>query len=176
MDPISNSDFLGTPLPRLVLYLPHRPHGLDPRVDTPSAPALVAANSNHWRKIITLLAKIACPEADDWRRFKDETLFEQTALCFSPALVDVSTWHWIGGKDNLQRFESLHHNAQPLVEAAGIRLDPDRRLLLTPYPDYRQLSNRLLRQIRIALEAQGFYGDWGDRASSPKSCLRDKGA
>lgn len=155
-------DYLGSPHPKLVLYLPHRPNGLEPLLEHPSAGALVAANSNHWRKIVTLLAKIASPHADDWRRFRDESLFQQTALCFAPKLVkgtpiDASSWHWIGGRENLQRFTSLHHQAEPLTNGADVFLDRGKRLLLTPYPDYRQLSNRLVSDIRSALSDCGFY-------------------
>lgn len=151
------SDFLGPAHPRLVLYLPHRPEGLEQLAKNPSAPTLIANNSNHWRKIVTLLAKIACPDAGDWRRFRDEDLFRQTSLCFVPKLVDTAAWHWIGGRDNLRRFGNLHHRALPLATSPDICIDPDQRLLLTPYPDYRQLSNTKIDQIRFALDTQGFY-------------------
>lgn len=150
-------NYLGAPDPALVLYLPHRPNGLEQFLDCPSAQALVAANSNHWRKIVTLLAKIASPVAADWRTFKDNELFQHTALCFAPQIVDMPVWHWIGGKDNLQRFEFLPLQAQPLADAPEVLLDTGKRLLLTPYPDYRQLSNRLVGLIRTALDAEGFY-------------------
>ncbi|WP_250464127.1 DUF6942 family protein [Microbulbifer litoralis] len=150
-------DYLGSRHPRLLLYLPHRPYGLAELVAAPDARALVAANSNHWRKIVTLLAKIASPDADDWRRFRDEELFRRAALCFAPELVNTTAWHWIGGMDNLRRFSALQHRAQPLADSPGVSIDPDRRLLLTPYPDYRQLSNALVSRIRSALARRGFY-------------------
>lgn len=152
------ADHLGTSDPRLVLYLPHRPNGLVQLLDSPSAQALVAANSNHWRKIVNLLAKIASPTTGDWRGFRDQDLFRQAALCFAPELIHTAGWHWIGGKDNLQRFGDLRHNAQPLADSADIFIDPDMRLLLTPYPDYRQLNNALVSCIRSALDIHGFYG------------------
>ena len=127
-------DYLGSAHPQLVLYLPHRPDGLAQLRKHPDAGALVAVNSNHWRKIVTLLAKVASPVADDWRNFRDKALFQHTALCFAPTLIDASTWHWIGGKDNLQRFTSLKHQAHPITDSADVFLDPAKRLLLTPYP------------------------------------------
>lgn len=150
-------DYLGACHPRLTLYLPHRPNGLAQLVHAPSAQALVAANSNHWRKIVTLLAKMASPVADDWRQFRDDELFRQTALCFAPKLTGTSTWHWIGGKDNLQRFQGLAHCARPLADCPDVAVDPRQRLLLTPYPDYRQLSNAVVGRIRTVLGDQGFY-------------------
>ena len=60
------TDLLGSHTPQLTLYLPHRPNGLDVLVEQPSATALVAQNSNHWRKIVTLMAKVCAPD-DDWK-------------------------------------------------------------------------------------------------------------
>ena len=153
-----DADYLGATRPTLILYLPHRPNGLGRLQQRPDATALVAANSNHWRKIVNLLAKVASPVADDWRHFRDESLFEKTALCFAPALSGQECWHWIGGKDNLQRFAGMEHNACPLAGAPGVAVDTEARLLLTPYPDYRQLSNALVEKVRLSLEGQGFYG------------------
>ena len=150
-------DVLGAARPLVALYLPHRPNGLEQLVKYPSAGGLVAANSNHWRKIVNLLAKLASPRADDWRRFRDEELFAQTALCFTPGLLATADWHWIGGKENLRRFPDLKHNAQPLAECPQVQIDPEMHLLLTPYPDYRQLSNAVVLELRTALADLKFY-------------------
>lgn len=150
---------LGSNTPHLALYLPHRPNGLENLVDRPNTQALVTANSNHWRKIVTLLAKVAAPVAGDWRPFRDDQLFRNTALCFNPELNDQARWHWIGGKDNLARFSTLTHNAEPLAECPEVAIDRTLRLLLTPYPDYRQLSNQTVARIRAALAGLGFYDE-----------------
>jgi len=149
-------DCLGSKHPTIVLYLPHRPIGLEQIAAEPSAPKIEALNSNHWRKILTLLAKIAGPNGEEWREFKKQNLFQQTALCFTPNLVETVTWHWIGGKDNLERFKTLQHQAQPLTGSPDVLLDPKLRLLLTPYPDYRQLNNQTVDRIRSALDHHGF--------------------
>lgn len=151
-------EYLGAAHPRMVLYLPHRPNNLTTLAKTPSAQTLISANSNHWRKIVTLLAKVASPVAEEWRNFRDETLFTEVALCFTPQLINTTTWHWIGGKDNLQRFEDLSRLGQPLAGEPDILIAPDKRLLLTPYPDYRQLSNAKVGTIRAVLAEYGFYG------------------
>ena len=152
-----DADSLGAAQPMITLYLPHRPNRFAGQDADPDAVALMAANSNHWRKIVTLLAKVACPIAADWRCFRDESLLRATALNFAPELSGGSGWHWIGGKENLQRFDRLHHRASPLSGEPEIAMDVQRRLLLTPYPDYRQLSNAMVMQVRAALEDQGFY-------------------
>jgi len=150
-------DYLGTAHPRLILYLPHRPNALEQLVKAPSAEALIAANSNHWRKIVNLLAKISSPDESDWRRFRDEALFSHIALCFTPILRNTTGWHWIGGKENLQRFTSLPHEAAPLEHCPEVAIDCNRRILLTPYPDYRQLSNKVVGHIRTVLAREQFY-------------------
>ncbi|WP_226662121.1 DUF6942 family protein [Microbulbifer aggregans] len=153
---MSNTDYLGSPCPSLVLYLPHRPNGLEELLQIPDAGMLMDNNSNHWRKIVTLLAKVASPTAE-WRGFRDRELFQRTALCFAPRLMDISAWHWIGGKDNLERFNIDGLNPVPLQGTPTVAIDSKRQILLTPYPDYRQLSNATVSQIRAALDLQGFY-------------------
>ena len=153
---MSNLNYLGTSSPSLVLYLPHRPEALDRLVMAPDVRLLLENNSNHWRKIVTLLAKVASPQKE-WRNFRDDALFQHTALCFSPRLKETSAWHWIGGKDNLRRFDIKGLNAKPLSAAPAVAIDTEKQLLLTPYPDYRQLSNATVSEIRTALDRLGFY-------------------
>ncbi|WP_406827596.1 DUF6942 family protein [Microbulbifer sp. ARAS458-1] len=153
---LREADYLGPTNPVIALYLPHRPEGLDELVAAPDAGRLMENNSNHWRKIVTLLAKIASPQ-EEWRSFRDDELFERTALCFTPHLKRLPGWHWIGGKENLQRFSIEGLNAQPLRGAPEVALDVEKRILLTPYPDYRQLSNATVAEIRKALDHTGFY-------------------
>ncbi|MCK0153077.1 hypothetical protein MWU49_05135 [Alcanivorax sp. S6407] len=156
---MSAPDYLGSPSARLVLYLPHLPEGLESFCHAPSAQAIVEANSNHWRKIINLLAKVASPVEQDWRGFRDGPLFERTALCFVPELQAGEEWHWIAGQANLLRFSSLELDACPALEDPEVALDEGRRVLITPYPDYRQISNARVARIRALLERAGFYAD-----------------
>lgn len=151
---------IGTATPRLVLYLPHKPNALEELLRQPDATTLIRNNSNHWRKIVTLLAKIGSLELEDWRSFRDKTLFGRCAICFSASLADTKseTWHWIGGKENLQRFEIHGLHTEPLQETTEVSIDIKKRILLTPYPDYRQLNNATVNKIRAALASEGFYG------------------
>lgn len=153
---MSNPDYLGSPTPSIVLYLPHRPNGLEQLTREPDAGLLMDRNSNHWRKIVTLLAKVASPD-EEWRSFRDDALFQHTALCFAPRLMDVNAWHWIGGKDNLQRFNIDGLHPVPLRDSPAVAIDNEKQILLTPYPDYRQLNNATVSQIRTVLDGQGFY-------------------
>ncbi|MZR63930.1 hypothetical protein [Alcanivorax sp. DP30] len=158
---MTSIDFLGNPDARLVLYLPHRPAGLDSFAHAPSAEVIVAANSNHWRKIINLLAKVVSPVADDWRAFRDSRLFNEAALCFAPEVGGQEGWHWIAGQANRERFAGFECQARTLPDDTGIAVDWPRKLLLSPYPDYRQLSNQRVERIRALLGQAGFYAGMG---------------
>ncbi len=149
---------LGSSTPRLTLYIPHLPIGLESYVSAPSVTTLLAQNSNHWRKIVTLAAKVAAPTGD-WRHFRDHSFFEQVALVFSPTLEENCGWHWIGGGENRARFslDSQCGDPLPLSGADDLFIIPNRKILLSPYPDYRQLSNQKVELIRQALQQQGFY-------------------
>lgn len=153
---MSQPDYLGAKNPRLVAYLPHRPEDLNKLVHSPDAGLLMERNSNHWRKIVTILAKIVSPR-EEWREFRDQRLFQHTALCFAPELVSATTWHWIGGKDNLARFQIDGLNTVHLESTPEVALDIEKQILITPYPDYRQLNNVTINQIRAALDGTGFY-------------------
>ena len=150
---------IGRATPRLVLYLPHRPKAFVELTQTPCVETLLSNNSNHWRKIITILAKVCGPDCDDWRSFRDKVLFDDSALSSASNLHAnlKSTWHWVGGKENLQRFTGLEHSALPLKDCKQVSIDPAKRLLLTPYPDYRQLNNSTISAIRTTLSSYGFY-------------------
>lgn len=147
---------LGTTDPRLTIYIPHLPAGMEQLIEHTSVTALLACNSNHWRKIITLGAKVAAPDPE-WQQFRDLHFFKQVALVFSPTLENSPGWHWIGGKDNQSRFGLNSEECLQPTHASDLFIDPVRRLLLTPYPDYRQLSNLKVGLIREALQQHGFY-------------------
>lgn len=153
---ISAPQRLGNSNPRLTVYIPHEPAGLDACVADPCVSSLLAHNSNHWRKIVTLAAKVAAPD-DDWRDFRDRHFFDQVALVFAPAIEQTSGWHWIGGKENQNRLGLANISATPLPGTDDLFVIPEHKLLLTPYPDYRQLSNEKVVRIRHALQELEFY-------------------
>ncbi|WGL17332.1 hypothetical protein PVT68_03310 [Microbulbifer bruguierae] len=153
----NTSERIGSDNPKLVLYLPHKPQAYAQLQKDADAGVLLEQNSNHWRKIVTLLAKIASPVETDWRHFRDTALFAETAICFTPELIGGTSWHWIGGKDNLHRFEHLVHRARPFADCDTVLIDPETCLLITPYPDYRQLTNAMVGAIRSELSRLSFY-------------------
>ena len=136
---------LGARRPDLTFYLPTPPGDLDFCQAPPDVPALVSANGNHWRKIVTIAAKIACPDGD-WRHYRDHLLLgRREQLDFGARLGDHPGWHLVCGQANWQRLGLTADDFSPLDAAGRCRIS--QRLVLTPYPDYRQFPNALIAQL-----------------------------
>ena len=136
---------LGAPRPTLTFYLPTPPGSPDFQPAPPDVPALIAANGNHWRKIVTIAAKIACPTGD-WRHYRDHCLLgRHEQLEFGPCLQDHPGWHLVCGQANWQRLGLVPDDFTPLDDAGRCRVR--QRLVLTPYPDYRQFPNALIATL-----------------------------
>lgn len=141
----SDKALLGAPAAALVLYLPNPPrYPVDrPRADTA---ALIDLNGNHWRKILTILAKIACRPAGDWRRYRDEALLQSSeAISFADRLEPGAGTHLVAGKASWERFG---FDIGEFTAVDDGRLYARGNILLTPYPDYRQFPNRTIERVR----------------------------
>ncbi len=145
--------FLGNPHARVILYLPTAPqldHGTQINVT-----ALIAANGNHWRKILTILAKLCAPD-DDWRSYRDQHLLRNhEALCFADQLQHDATHnrlHLIAGKASWNRLGLHAEQLRPLDDSARVLVHDNQ--ILTPYPDYRQFPNALIAQLRPLIQQQ----------------------
>lgn len=115
---------------------------------------IVEATGNHWRKILNIFAKLMFQLDNSaeptWQDYRDRILLQQGcghALLFSSfeSLPPTDeTLVIIAGKSYAQSlgvFESL----RPLGE--GFYIDPSAKIIVTPYFDYRQLSNRKLDML-----------------------------
>jgi hypothetical protein len=144
---------LGDPDYRLAFCVANRP-ALDhyPTLDcmTPLAPGelahIVANSSNHWRKLFSVYAKFmyqlgvqpGWPER--WQDYRDKHLLQAgsgVALLFSEPDPQRKAVHIVAGKTyaaqlNLKGLTWLDHH---------FAVNPEHRLLVSPYLDYRQLSN-----------------------------------
>jgi hypothetical protein len=121
---------------------------------------IVQHTSNHWRKAFNVYAKLLfdwhqlCGRTDlptTWQNYRDLELFQahsQEALLFSaPQLAaNNKAIHIIAGKTY-----AAHLNLPPLVWLdAYFAINTEFRLIVAPYPDYRQLSNeRIARLIEL---------------------------
>lgn len=143
---------IGNVLAKARVYLPNPPTlPLDWHwQQSGAAAALIAANSNHWRKILVICAKIFTPD-DDWRSFLQRGLFSQVALEIGATeLVTDSGIALIAGNEAAGKLNIASDAGQRLNGAPGIqRLDQWRWKV--PYLDYRQFPNASILLLRQAL-------------------------
>jgi hypothetical protein len=147
---------------------------------TPLAPGelsyIVANTSNHWRKLFSVYAKFLYTLGAQpgwpkrWQDYRDGYLLQAgsgVALLFSPPELNRKAVHIVAGKTY---GASLALKGLTWLDAS-FALDARRRLLVSPYLDYRQLSNArietlasLIKQYRLleGLSASEDGGtDWG---------------
>ncbi len=125
---------------------------------------------NGWRKIFNVYAKLLCSlptgvlgapcTGQSWQQYRDQQLLQAgsgTALCFSaPQLpAPAGCLHLIAGRTHARQLLATGMTAELHWLNTEFAVDPQRRLLVTPFFDYRQLNNakiqltaRLLQLIR----------------------------
>jgi hypothetical protein len=156
---------LGSEKPQIHFYIANRPM-IDgyPSLDhlRPLVPGEIAYitkhTSNHWRKAFNVYAKLLfdwhlrknhAGMRDSWQSYRDDGLFQaQTheALLFSsPDLSKVvnNHFHIIAGKTYAG---SLTLPSLVWLDA-HFAINETHRLIVSPYPDYRQLSNMRIAQL-----------------------------
>jgi hypothetical protein len=124
---------------------------------------IVKHTSNHWRKAFNVYAKFLfdwyqlqnrkdLPET--WQAYRDLKLFQQhsqEALLFSPPQFskDSTTIHIIAGKTYAASL-----NLPSLIWLDSyFAINTEYRLIVAPYPDYRQLSNERIAQLIELMKA-----------------------
>jgi len=117
---------------------------------------IVANTSNHWRKVFDVYAKLlfdwyGLQKRSDlppsWQALRDRELFQQdsqAALLFSaPQFHQDDSIHIIAGKTY-----AAHLRLPPLTWLdAYFAVNQEHRLIVAPYPDYRQLSNERIARL-----------------------------
>lgn len=160
---------LGSVTASIAFYLPTPPTlspNWDPREDGALA-QLVALNGNHWRKIITLMAKICAPD-DNWRDYRDRQLLKHHELILIGArqLSPHARWHLVAGQVAADNLGLSAADGVSVSDTPGLKRVTDnqvshsdsadgtseQRILLTPYLDYRQYSNLLVAATRRCLD------------------------
>ncbi|QYJ77534.1 DUF6942 family protein [Shewanella acanthi] len=154
---------IGAPNPSYAFYLPNAPL-LDTNWDVQHPDAcekLIALNGNHWRKVLTIMAKI-CVVGDDWRSYRDNLLLKQheVILIGSRTFHPHAQTHFVCGQvaTTLLGLTPLYHKTldaegkihiiQPELGSPSIK-----HCLSTPYLDYRQYSNALIELTRAYIAA-----------------------
>ncbi|MAZ88738.1 MAG: hypothetical protein CL693_13950 [Cellvibrionaceae bacterium] len=124
---------------------------------------IVSNTSNHWRKVFNVFAKFLyqlCPTRRsrfaDWQSYRDQQLLQSgsgDALLFSPPPITDSggVIHIVAGKTYATQLglEPLHWLDQHFA------LHATAPLIVSPYLDYRQLSNeRIDRLVDLVAEVE----------------------
>ncbi|MFY0664528.1 MAG: hypothetical protein JXQ97_07880 [Natronospirillum sp.] len=125
---------------------------------------IVQHTSNHWRKVFNVLAKVLfdwygqqghddLPES--WQAYRDQVLLQshsQEALLFSaPDFSQSEPVHIVLGKTYAAALELPPLNWLD----SHFAVNQAHRLVVSPYPDYRQLSNERIGRL-IELIAAGW--------------------
>lgn len=151
---------LGHSQPALNVCLEHTPHwpapgftDKSPYLTTERLHQLVASNSNHWRKIFNVYAKLLFAlqptVASSWQQLRDHDLLQKGHLhaltLAAVTLPDtVQGLRLIAGKTYAGKLYGDKRLDQPLP---GVWADQQNRVLVTPYFDYRALPNRKIEEL-----------------------------
>jgi len=103
---------------------------------------IIAQDGNHWRKILTIMAKLSSSGAD-WRDYRDTQLL-QTSECILfqlPKFFDDSKTYFVCGGQ--MQSGLVNDRALKALDEKGL-LRVHSNLILCPYPDYRQFPNCLI--------------------------------
>lgn len=107
---------------------------------------------NHWRKIFNVYAKLVFDLDSQgfasWQQYRQDFLLQKhskQALLFSKPDLGQSGLHLVMGRTYAK---TLELEAKLLAVDADFQVDPNKRLIVTPYFDYRQLSNEKLARLR----------------------------
>ena len=122
--------------------------------------AIVSQTGNHWRKIFNLYAKLGfmlnTQGYRSWQCYRDGFLLSKEsrqALLFSPPDLRRPGLHIITGRTYAQ---SLQLDAGLVAVDADFQIDTNKRLLVVPYFDYRQLSNEKLARLLALIHSMGY--------------------
>lgn len=147
-----NNRIIGQSAASRCFYLPTAPK-LDASwcaQDSDAVEQLIKANGNHWRKIMTIMAKLSVSNTD-WKTYRDLQLLKQNESIAIEAikLNAHSQLHFVCGQQSAQRLQLNLEEFKPLIGTeALIRKHINQPIYLCPYLDYRQFPNRYIDTVR----------------------------
>jgi len=118
---------------------------------------------NHWRKIFNVYAKLifelGLSQQDTWQNFRDEDLLQKhsnESLIFSPPNFDKlksDQIHIVMGRTYARK---LNIDTQCFWLSKDFAINEEKRLIISPYFDYRQLSNMKISQLAKLIKKMGY--------------------
>jgi len=148
-------ELIGALKPNVVLYINNQPNW--DLKQSFNAAQLIADNGNHWRKILTIFAKLCA--VDDWRTHRDLTLLQtQEQINFGDEIEANATIHIFAGKSCWQRFAVSEKMLGEMQRTACSKVFYYRSaeyglMLYTAYFDYRQFPNSLIDEVRLLIKS-----------------------
>jgi len=120
---------------------------------------------NHWRKIFNVYAKLIFEikplQYKTWQNFRDDKLLQldsSECLLFSPPVIDKldkTKIHIIMGRTYAK---NLSVDSQCFWLSNDFAINEDKKLIISPYFDYRQLSNIKIEQLaKLIKKLDGQY-------------------
>ncbi|WP_394179256.1 DUF6942 family protein [Marinomonas posidonica] len=134
-----------------VFLLPNEPK-LDENIlpSEHSVDLLIELNGNHWRKILTIMAKLTSVNPDQWREHREVTLFGEVGITFNAtelmSIAHKTNTIFIVGLKLRQQWPVLEGSVQ-----VGLDCWIKRPYVWCPYLDYRQFPNALISELRETL-------------------------
>lgn len=103
---------------------------------------LIDLNGNHWRKILTIVAKLSASKEEDWRIVRDKALWDRVEFIFDVSTARASVgWLFIVGKSFEEAFPTP---SQAILLGDKHVARAHKNIIWTPYLDYRQFPNDLI--------------------------------
>jgi len=109
---------------------------------------------NHWRKVFNVYAKLICEidthQHSSWQKLRDNELLQSHSnqcLLFSPPHfdgLDPTQIHIVMGRTYAKK---LNLDTQCFWLSKDFAINEEKRLIICPYFDYRQLSNIKVEQL-----------------------------
>ncbi|MEZ9198796.1 DUF6942 family protein [Shewanella sp. 10N.286.54.B9] len=146
---------IGTEHASTCFYLPTPPKLTEKwnHLDTGATQALIELNGNHWRKILTIMAKIVVNE-QDWRQYRDVHLLkrDESIAIEAKKLSSNATRHIICGKESTDALMLNSAEFVPIdMQRTTLLKHPHQAIYLCPYLDYRQFPNKQINLLRHSL-------------------------
>jgi hypothetical protein len=150
---------IGVSSPKTVLYIDNRPvvdEQDNAHKEQVNVAQLILDNGNHWRKILTILAKLCSVE--DWRIYRDQQLLQSAEqICFTDEVNATAQLHFFAGKSCWQRFQMTPERLAVMSSSSCGRVSYYQTstgvwFFYTPYFDYRQFPNVLIDELKLLYE------------------------
>tara|TARA_R110000764_G_scaffold181718_1_gene267687 strand:- start:765 stop:1244 length:480 start_codon:yes stop_codon:yes gene_type:complete len=112
----------------------------------PDSAVLIELNGNHWRKILTIMAKLIVQNYPAWRECRDVNVFNQVGIAFSvDQLNDFKGVLFVVGNTFRDQLPASKSAQEVGVKHLAYVSYP---YIWCPYLDYRQFPNILIETLR----------------------------